>query len=218
MRTIILFAFLIDTASFSVHGDKEVNAIANRCLCSPYTLARGTMTIMEMFGDYTASCIMQQFFYNDSSRTAIRKFTFADVLPLDQHFGAYFNNNKESLDLFQHAFEHFNTANPLHGVVFPSIVLMTKTAHIAFERHLIDNDVRIVRVDITHDKKMDTKHLQWLINNISAENIVAIVSSTPAYPYGIAEDIRVIADIAGRARVPLHVDAYLVGFMPQFAD
>jgi len=94
-------------------------------------------------------------------------------------------------------------------------ILMTNMAHIAFDRHLKDNDVEIIRVNTNYSYMMDTSHLRFLIDKYG-NSIAAIVSSTPAYPYGVSDDIREIAKIAQENNIPLHVDSCLGAYMMQF--
>lgn len=98
------------------------------------------------------------------------------------------------------------------------IFLMTKSAHVAFERHLKDIDARIIRVAHLKDFSMDHEDLVKQITDIGAKNIAGIVGSTPSYPFGVYDDIKTLAKIAEEHAIPFHLDACLGSFVNQFLD
>lgn len=95
------------------------------------------------------------------------------------------------------------------------IFLMTKTAHIAFDRQIKDFDGLIIRIK-ENQNVMDLEDLKKKIAEVGNENIAAIVASTPNYPIGTSDPIREIANMAWQNDIPLHVDACLGAYVTQF--
>jgi glutamate/tyrosine decarboxylase-like PLP-dependent enzyme len=93
---------------------------------------------------------------------------------------------------------------------------MTNSAHIAFDRHLADLDAVVERVPENDSHAMNTEQLEHFIRQIGPERIALIIASTPNYPFGSMDDIRVISQIAARELIPLHVDACLGAYVIQF--
>ncbi len=118
----------------------------------------------------------------------------------------------ESLRLAMQIYlRRFRRANP---DVQP-VILMSRTAHVALDRHCLDNDVKIVRIpDEREHGSIDIEALEKLI--AETPNIAAIVASTPSYPMGSVDDIERVAQIAYRSKIPLHVDSCLGAFVMQF--
>lgn len=98
------------------------------------------------------------------------------------------------------------------------IFLMTKSAHVAFERHLKDIDAIIIRVEHMNDFSMDPDDLVKKIAHYGAMNIAGIVGSTPSYPFGVYDDIKSLAAIAHNYNIPFHLDACLGSWVNQFPD
>ena len=92
---------------------------------------------------------------------------------------------------------------------------MNNAAHIAFDRHMKDLDVTIIRVKTTLQKNMDMADLADKIKEHGL-NIAAIIISAPNYPFGVTDDILKAAQIALEASMPLHVDGCLGAGVMQF--
>lgn len=97
------------------------------------------------------------------------------------------------------------------------IFLMAPTAHIAFFRHLQDNDAEIILVKVGPDKRMDLEDLELKLKRFGPR-ISAIIASTPNYPFGAVDPIEQISELARLYEVPLHVDSCLGGFVLQFVE
>ncbi|HXW54065.1 MAG TPA: hypothetical protein VEL47_08180, partial [Myxococcota bacterium] len=97
----------------------------------------------------------------------------------DQFFGRIDSGGTESIRLaMQVHLDRFRAKKPS---VKPH-ALMTRLAHLAFDRHLEDNDAEIVRVDTMADQAMSTVDLEKKITEIGVDNIAVIVASAPNYP------------------------------------
>ena len=91
-------------------------------------------------------------------------------------------------------------------------VLCTKTVHAAVNKACELLDLKIINVKLDKNYKMDIDDLKKKINYRSC----VIVVSYPCFAYGICDPIDEISEIAGKMKVPLHVDACLGGFITQF--
>jgi sphinganine-1-phosphate aldolase len=129
--------------------------------------------------------------------------------PSDHFTGRITSGGTESIRVaLQVHIENFQKRYP--GVM--PRVLMAPSAHIAFDRHLADLGVQIVRVRtraLSHE--MDVDHLKELLSQ--RHPIAAIVASAPSYPFGVADPIQKVAQIALEYGVPLHVDGCLGGYV-----
>ena len=69
--------------------------------------------------------------------------------------------------------------------------------------------MKVVRTPLQADFRADVAAIKKRITR----NTIAIVGSSPCYPYGVIDPIEELAEVARRHRVPLHVDGCLGGFM-----
>ncbi|CAD8107555.1 unnamed protein product [Paramecium primaurelia] len=99
------------------------------------------------------------------------------------------------------------------GINQPNIVI-PETAHAAFYRagEYFKIQVRIAKVDQT-TFQVDVNDLKRHIDS----NTVCIVGSFPNFAYGIQDPIELLASIAKKKKIGLHIDACLGGFTAIFA-
>jgi len=107
-----------------------------------------------------------------------------------------------------------NRAQDLYGITAPELVIPV-TAHAAFDKAGGYFNIKIIHIPIDEQtRKVDLAALRRAITR----NTIAVVGSAPSFPHGIIDDIQGIAQIAERAKVPLHVDCCLGGFLLPFMD
>ncbi len=135
--------------------------------------------------------------------------------PVDQFYGRIDSGGTESIRLALQL--HVDRFRAKHGVQKKPYALMTRLAHVAFDRHLEDNEVKIARVLTNEEHAMDPVSLRHKIEEIGADNIAVIVISAPNYAYG-RDYIRKVAKIAKTKGIPLHVDGCLGAFVYQFLE
>ncbi len=95
----------------------------------------------------------------------------------------------------------------------PEMVL-PRTAHVAWLKAAEYFGVKIRFLPMGKDHRVDISKLKRLINR----NTVMVLASAPEYPHGFIEPVEKMAAIASRARVPLHVDACVGGFIMPFIE
>ncbi len=129
--------------------------------------------------------------------------------------GRVSSGGTESIRMAMQAyFQTFKNCFPRQTPIF----LMTSSAHVAFDRHLSDLDAIIIRVEENNYGTMDESALRNTIAQHGAENIAAIIGSTPSYPFGSYDDIELLSKVALEHNIPFHVDACLGGWILQFID
>jgi len=104
-------------------------------------------------------------------------------------------------------------ARAQRGVSEPEMIL-PETAHVAWEKGAEYFGLKIRWLPLTEELRTDASRLEGLIN----ENTAMIVGSAPEYPHGTIDPIAVMAEIAERRGVPLHVDACVGGFILPFME
>ena len=91
-------------------------------------------------------------------------------------------------------------------------ILMSRTAHPAFDRGAELMDLRPVRLDPGPDFRADVAAMTAAIN----ENTIMMVGSAPEYPHGIVDPIAELGEVGQSRNVWLHVDCCIGGFMAPF--
>ena len=104
-------------------------------------------------------------------------------------------------------------ARALRGVAEPEMIIPT-TAHVAWEKGAEYFGLKIRWLPLTDDLRTDVSGLEGLIN----DNTAFILGSAPEYPHGTIDPIPVMAEIAARRDVPMHVDACVGGFILPFME
>jgi sphinganine-1-phosphate aldolase len=135
--------------------------------------------------------------------------------PKNNYAGIITSGGTESIRLAVQAYS--DRLTPQYPGIKP-IFLMSDTAHIAFDRQINDLGATIVRVKNNANKNMDTEDLKAKIKEYGAHNISAIVISLPNYPFGAADQVRLISSIAAIHNIPAHVDSCLGAWVLQFID
>ncbi len=93
-------------------------------------------------------------------------------------------------------------------------MIVPATVHVAFEKAAHYFGVKPVHVPVDDAGRMDLAAARKRINR----NTALIVGSAPCYPYGVIDPIEELGALAQQARVPLHVDSCLGGFMLPFVE
>ena len=88
-------------------------------------------------------------------------------------------------------------------------LVAARTVHPAFEKAAHYFGVRLRKVDVDADQRLDVAGLERAIGGAT----IAIVASAPQYPHGVVDPIEEVGAIAARHGVPLHVDACVGGFV-----
>ncbi len=98
------------------------------------------------------------------------------------------------------------------GGTMPKVVL-SRTAHPAFDKaaHLLN--MAVVRVPVRSDLSADMEGISRAVD----EHTVALVASAPNYPYGMVDPVRDYGAIAAKHGLWLHVDACVGGYIAPFA-
>ena len=87
--------------------------------------------------------------------------------------------------------------------------IVAVTVHPAFDKALHYFGVKMVKVPVDADQKIDLSAVKAAIT----KNTIFIVGSAPQYPHGVMDPIEDLAKIAKANSVGLHVDACVGGFM-----
>lgn len=103
-------------------------------------------------------------------------------------------------------------ARETKGIREPEIVL-PKSAHAAFDKACHYFGIKPVWTELTHKYAADPRDIRKHVN----ENTIAVVASTPCFPYGVIDPVSEIAEIAREHGVGMHVDACLGGFFLPWA-
>ena len=93
-------------------------------------------------------------------------------------------------------------------------MILAETAHVAWEKGADYFGLKIVRVPVGPDFRMDVEAVKRKISR----NTVLIVASAPDYPHGMIDPIEELGALALSKKLPLHVDACLGGFFLPFMD
>lgn len=102
-------------------------------------------------------------------------------------------------------------ARRLRRVTRPEMIL-PRTAHVAWFKGAEYFDIKVHLLPETPGFTPDTRRLKRMING----NTIMVLGSAPEYPRGLIDPIARMAKIAKAARVPMHVDACVGGFILPF--
>jgi sphinganine-1-phosphate aldolase len=105
---------------------------------------------------------------------------------------------------------HAQRRRKLNG---PAEIVMSRTAHPAFDKAAQLLGVKAVRVPAGTDYRADPDALAGALT----ERTIMLVVSAPTLPYGLIDPVTEIAKIARDNDVWLHVDACIGGFLAPFA-
>lgn len=93
-------------------------------------------------------------------------------------------------------------------IVRPELVAPI-TAHPAFDKAAHYFGVRVRKVPVDDDQRVDVRALERAIG----AQTIAVVASAPQYAHGVIDPIAEVGAVCAKARVPLHVDACVGGFV-----
>ena len=91
-------------------------------------------------------------------------------------------------------------------------LVMPVTGHPAFDKAGDYFGVRVVHVPVRSDYRADVQAMRAAIS----PNTIMMTASAPAYPHGVVDPIRELAEIAQEHDILFHVDACVGGFMLPF--
>ena len=128
----------------------------------------------------------------------------------DQVVGSMTSGGTESLLLAVKTARDWGRAH--RNLSGPPEVVLTVTAHPAFEKAAHYFGVKLVYVPVGEDDRPDPAEVEAAIT----ENTVLVVGSAPSYPHGVMDPIPEMAAIAQKHGVLMHVDACVGGFLLPF--
>ena len=91
---------------------------------------------------------------------------------------------------------------------FPELVV-PRTIHPAFDKAAHYFGVRLKKVDVRDDMRVDPRAMAKAISR----RTIGLVASAPQYPHGVVDPIEEIGALAHKRGLPLHVDACVGGFV-----
>ena len=91
-------------------------------------------------------------------------------------------------------------------------ILMSRTAHPAFDRAAELLDLKVVRVNPGSDFRADVDAMSEAIT----DNTIMMVGSAPEYPHGVIDPIEDLGSLARSRDLWLHVDCCIGGFIAPF--
>jgi len=91
---------------------------------------------------------------------------------------------------------------------WPELVV-PRTIHPAFDKAAHYFGVRLVKVDVRDDLRVDARAMAKKISR----RTIGLVASAPQYPHGVVDPIAELGAVAQRHGLPLHVDACVGGFL-----
>lgn len=91
---------------------------------------------------------------------------------------------------------------------WPELVV-PRTIHPAFDKAAHYFGVRLVKVDVRDDLRVDARAMAKKISR----RTIGLVASAPQYPHGVVDPIAELGEVAQRHGLPLHVDACVGGFL-----
>ena len=99
------------------------------------------------------------------------------------------------------------------GIRKPEMIL-PETAHVAWEKGAEYFGVKIRRAPLAADYGVDVDAVRRLLSR----NTVMLLGSAPEYPHGVIDPIGRLGELALSAKVPLHVDACVGGYLLPFIE
>jgi glutamate/tyrosine decarboxylase-like PLP-dependent enzyme len=91
---------------------------------------------------------------------------------------------------------------------WPELVV-PRTIHPAFDKAAHYFGVRLVKVDVRDDLRVDARAMAKKISR----RTIGLVASAPQYPHGVVDPVAELGEVAQRHGLPLHVDACVGGFL-----
>lgn len=88
-------------------------------------------------------------------------------------------------------------------------IVVPKTIHPAFDKAAHLFGVKLVKVDVDGEQRVDLRKVAKAIG----WRTILIVGSAPQYPHGVIDPIAELGELAREKKLPLHVDACVGGFM-----
>jgi sphinganine-1-phosphate aldolase len=124
--------------------------------------------------------------------------------------GTVSSGGTESILLAMKAYRDWGRARK--GITQPEIVAPV-TAHAAFDKAAQYFGIRLIKVPVGEDCRVDLRAARRAINR----NTVALVGSAPSFPHGVIDPIRELSEIALARGIGFHTDACLGGFVLPWA-
>ncbi len=93
-------------------------------------------------------------------------------------------------------------------------IVCARTIHPAFDKAAHYFGVRLHKVDVDDDQRLDVRALGKALG----PRTIAIVASAPQYPHGVLDPIAEVGALATRHKLPLHVDACVGGFVTPWLE
>ena len=91
-------------------------------------------------------------------------------------------------------------------------ILLPRSGHPAFEKAAHYFGLKAVFIPVRDDLRADVEAMRAAVN----ENTIMMVGSAPAYPHGVVDPIRELAEIAQENEILFHTDSCVGGFMLPF--
>jgi glutamate/tyrosine decarboxylase-like PLP-dependent enzyme len=104
-------------------------------------------------------------------------------------------------------------ARDARGLTDPEVVAPV-TAHAAFDKASQYFGIRLVKVDVGDDMRVDPAAVRAALT----DRTVAVVGSAVQFPHGVADPVEELAAIAAERGIGFHTDACLGGFVLPWAE
>jgi len=124
--------------------------------------------------------------------------------------GTFTNGGTESILLACKAYQQWGSSQ---GIIKPEIVV-SSTSHASYKKACYYFKIKYVEVPALPNGLVDLNEMKRKIN----ANTIMIVGSTPAYNFGIIDQIKELSEIAIENNIGFHVDACLGAFLINFLD
>jgi len=129
----------------------------------------------------------------------------------DQICGTVTSGGTESILLAMKSYR--DQAREKKGISRPQMIAAT-TAHVAFDKAADFFGIKLIKIPVDSEYKMDLEKTRRAINR----NTIALVGSSPCFPYGVIDPIEELSKLAEEYDIGLHVDTCLGGFILPFAE
>ena len=129
----------------------------------------------------------------------------------DKVVGTVTSGGTESIMLAVRTYR--DRARQERGITQPEVVIPV-SAHAAFEKAAHSFGIKLRRVPLDGDYRVDIEAMAAAINR----NTIALVASAPSFPHGAIDPIPQLAALAQAHGIGLHVDACLGGFVLPWAE
>ncbi len=124
--------------------------------------------------------------------------------------GSVTSGGTESILLAMKTYRDY--AKDKKGITEPEIIL-PKSAHAAFDKACHYFGIKAIWTELDKNYAADVKDIEEHIN----ENTIALIASTPCFPYGVIDPVPEISELARKNDIGMHVDACLGGFLLPWA-